>query len=181
MNELEIWKDIKTIPYHQAEWPFHQVSNFGRIRALPGAILRGRRIATQVELRQLTCDTSTGYMRVGKGQLLIYVHILVLNQFWGPCPPGQECRHLNGNRSDNRWPENLVWGTPKENQQDRIQHGTNNKGERNGRCKLTESQVIDIKSRPESAGIVKQLAMQYKVSRQAISHIRNDRTWKHLE
>jgi hypothetical protein len=33
----EIWKDI-------IGWPFHQVSNKGRVRALPGAFVRNKQI-----------------------------------------------------------------------------------------------------------------------------------------
>ena len=51
------------------------------------------------------------------------IHRLVLETFVGPCPDGMECRHLNGNRSDNRV-ENLKWGTKSENSQDAIKHGT---------------------------------------------------------
>jgi HNH endonuclease len=40
-----------------------------------------------------------------------YVHRLVLEAFAGPCPEGAEPRHLNGDRADNRWPQNLEWVT----------------------------------------------------------------------
>lgn len=49
------------------------------------------------------------------------VHRLVLEAFRGERPRGQEARHLNGNRADNRL-SNLAWGTPKENAADRITH-----------------------------------------------------------
>lgn len=52
-----------------------------------------------------------------------YVHRLVLSVFEGPCPPGMQCRHLNGNADDNRL-ENLQWGTPTEDNHDRVRHGT---------------------------------------------------------
>ncbi len=51
------------------------------------------------------------------------VHRLVLETYTGPCPKGMECRHLNGNPSDNRL-KNLKWGTRSENMQDAVQHGT---------------------------------------------------------
>ena len=35
-----------------------------------------------------------------------------------------EGRHLNGNPADNRWPENLAWGTSSENSHDLVRHGT---------------------------------------------------------
>jgi hypothetical protein len=48
----------------------------------------------------------------------LYVHRLVCEAWWGPCP--DECvlvRHLDGN-SANNVPENLVWGTASENMLD---------------------------------------------------------------
>jgi HNH endonuclease/NUMOD4 motif len=90
----EVWKDIK-------DWPYHRVSNFGRVQILPGGILN-HRLITKIELRVLTPDKEK-YMVVTRGKLQLRVHRLVLEAFVGPCPPGQECRHLNGNPSDNRW------------------------------------------------------------------------------
>ena len=53
------------------------------------------------------------------------VHRLVLETYVGPRPKGMECRHLNGNRQDNRL-ENLKWGTRSENTYDSVRHGTHN-------------------------------------------------------
>lgn len=51
------------------------------------------------------------------------VHLLVLETFVGPCPPGLEARHRNGVSFDNRL-SNLTWGTHSENQLDKVAHGT---------------------------------------------------------
>lgn len=56
------------------------------------------------------------------------------------------CRHLDGNPSNNR-PENLRWGTAKENSDDMIRHGTRLYGESNHKAKLSEQQVLDIYAR----------------------------------
>lgn len=51
------------------------------------------------------------------------VHALVCLAFNGERPRGyNETRHLNGIRHDNR-PENLSWGTTRDNYLDRVKHG----------------------------------------------------------
>jgi hypothetical protein len=174
----EIWKDIKAIHDHQAEWPFHQVSNLGRIRVLPSGVVGGSRKVRVTELRTLSRQSS-GYMTIKHGKQTMYVHRIVLHAFVGPCPPGLECRHLSGNRSDNRWPENIKWGTKEENTEDRARHGMDLIGERNSQAKLTESEVLEIKDLlPHFSD--KKLAKRYGVSYGTIWKIRSGRKWRHL-
>ena len=52
-----------------------------------------------------------------------HVHRLVLEAFEGPCPPGLECCHWNGDARNNSV-TNLYWGTRLDNMRDRIRHGT---------------------------------------------------------
>lgn len=60
-------------------------------------------------------------LHVNKRDKGFTVHYLVLRTFIGPRPPGQECRHLDGNKSNNTL-ENLCWGTRKENGEDATRH-----------------------------------------------------------
>jgi len=69
--------------------------------------------------------TVDGYLATTINYDFVFVHTLVLTAFVGPRPPSLEARHLNGNPQDNRWPENLAWGTHSENEKDKIKHGTN--------------------------------------------------------
>jgi hypothetical protein len=59
-----------------------------------------------------------------------YVHRLVLEAFVGPCPKGMQSRHFPDKDTSNNALTNLQWGTPKQNQDDRITHGTDGRGER---------------------------------------------------
>ena len=50
-----------------------------------------------------------------------FVHVLVLEAFVGPRPQGLVCRHLDGDKRNNRV-DNLKWGTHAENWEDRRRH-----------------------------------------------------------
>lgn len=101
-----------------------EVSDRGNVRSLKGRQLNPRRYETKPGGPQ--------YWRVYIPAPVArsrYVHRLVLEAFVGPCPPGMECRHLNGDSGDNHL-RNLQWGTPSENQFDKVRHGTHHYAKR---------------------------------------------------
>ena len=109
------------------------------------------------------------------------VHRLVLEAFVGPCPADMECRHLNGNPADNRL-ENLAWGTHRQNQADRIAHGTLPFGVTHPLAKLTEEQVRAIRAEYAAGGITQPaLGAKYGVSGSTIGDIVRRETWGHLK
>lgn len=109
----EIWKDV--VGYEGR----YRVSSRGRVESL----------GARARILKLTHDHN-GYATVllYKGskatRKLVKVHTLVLTAFVGPRSEDQQCRHLDGNPSNNRL-GNLKWGTILENAQDREAHGTN--------------------------------------------------------
>lgn len=75
----------------------------------------------------------------------LMIHKEVCAAFHGPKPSHQhQVRHLNGNRSDNR-KSNLLWGTAKENAQDRTDHGMS--GNSTGGKITAEKKSIPVKAR----------------------------------
>jgi len=77
----------------------------------------------------------SGYHTIGIGHSNTqYVHRMVLETFAGPCPEGWETRHLNDMKTDNRWPENLCWGTVSQNKFDRVRNGGHHNAEKE-RCR----------------------------------------------
>ena len=76
------------------------------------------------------------------------VHRLVLLAFVGPCPPGMETCHKDGNSLNNKL-TNLRWDTPKSNTEDRRKHGRlktpANKGSQNPHAQHTEEQVRQVR------------------------------------
>lgn len=102
----------------------HRVSNLGGVWALERISARGHRLPKRVlhPSRLRSGHLTVSLTAAGKKRTVL-VHRLVLEAFVGTCPPGSECRHLNGDPSDNRV-ENLAWGTRKENMHDKVAHGT---------------------------------------------------------
>jgi hypothetical protein len=117
-----------------------------------------------------------GYLQVsmwhmGKGKTC-FLHQLIALAFHGPRPsPRHHAAHRDGNKINNT-PTNVQWITKEENEADKIQHGTTNRGERNGSAKITDAQAVEMieiaKHLPRSTGGVKlkkgalaQLAAQY--------------------
>jgi hypothetical protein len=128
-----------------AEFANYEVSDGGFVR-----IITGGRHTNDGEI--LAASNVGGYMCVtlfnGGARKMLKVHRLVALAFLPP--PDSEVQfqvaHNDGD-SLNNVPTNLRWATCKENLNDRNHHGTSMIGNRNGRCKLTESQVIEIRTR----------------------------------
>jgi predicted XRE-type DNA-binding protein len=93
------------------------------------------------------------------------VHKAVLITFRGAYPgSGWEARHLDGNKTNNSL-ANLVWGTRRENADDRIRHGSCR-----NKYRLKEELISSIRS-DHSTGIYTQveLARKYGLSQSCIS------------
>ncbi len=166
----EVWKNIPG--YDRC----YQASNKGRIRrglGGPGAI-SGKILKLSINGR--------GYFCLMLRKKFHYVHRLVLRTFCGECPPGQECRHLDGNKNNNTR-VNLAWGTKSENQQDCIKHGTklDNRGSKNWNSKLTENDIPKIRQLINDKIPHQEIADQFGISRIAITNIATKHTWKHVD
>ena len=78
-------------------------------------------------------------------------------------------------------PGHLRWATSSENQMDRVEHGTSNRGSKNGQSVLTEAQVLTIKRKLAVGEQGKVLAVQNSVSPMTISAIKNGTRWGWLQ
>jgi len=109
-----------------------------------------------------------------------FIHSLVLEAFVGPKPKGAVARHLDGNPANNRL-ENLTYGTPAQNSQDAIKHGTTQCGERNVNAKLSARQILEIRCFAQDHRITgRMLAGMYGVTAAAISYVIRKETWTHV-
>ena len=121
-----------------------------------------------------------GYPRIFlKGRGDCKVHRLVLESFAGPCPVGKQACHRNGVRDDNRI-ENLRWGTKRENENDKITHGTKLLGSRTNGAILDEAKVAEIKRCLSRGERRSSLAKRYDVSHFTISDIARGIRWTHV-
>lgn len=187
---LEKWK---TIPILNG---WYEASNRGRIRSkthtvrvpcrgggtclktLNGRLLRGSKNKhgyIQIELAGGYRDTA---------------HRLVLMAFRGPCPEGMEACHSPDNDRTHNCVENLRWGTPTDNNLDRIRHGTMMVGEDVNTSKLTPELVEEIKEamslplapgrqrRPR--GFLQSLCRKYDITPTTLYVINSGKSWKHL-
>lgn len=107
------------------------------------------------------------------------VHTLICLAFHGTKPQGMECCHGPRGRSDNR-PNNVSWGMRSKNQgEDRLRDGTDNRGENCAKHKLNASQVRSIRVMDNKSHA--EIAIVFGVSKSAISSIKARRSWSWLD
>lgn len=163
----------KTIPFA----PSYEVSDFGRVRRVAGG--QGARPM----LRKQDLE-HTGYYRVrlseGGQRMRVSVHRTVLLAFRGEPPtPTHQAAHRDGDKTNNRL-SNLRWATCRENILDKQIHGTQARGETQGRAKLTEADVRAIRAHPQYYHCTRDLARLYGVCGQTIRRVRSGEMWQHV-
>lgn len=144
------------------------------------------RFATAIDQpwRRMTPQTNTwGYSHValsdGQAGKTITIHSLVLAAFVGPCPPGMEACHYNGNRQDNRL-ENLRWDTPSSNADDRRRHGTQVVGESSPNAKLDRDAIKEIRRLNEVGWSQSAIARRLGVHPCTIGRVVRGKRWTHV-
>lgn len=163
---IEQWVEIKNYE------GLYEVSNFGRVKSLPGKI-RFRRVETSEHILKPRFDGKK-YEYVSlfpqTKQKNFKIHRLIANAFIKNPENKPEVNHKDGNKSNNNV-ENLEWSTRLEN----VRHGIKT-GLSNPWCnkKLTQKQVNFIRS---SSLYQRELAKMFNVSRPAISLVKNYKTW----
>ena len=172
-------------------WPGYWITDEGRVLSDWKRIGLGRGngrgavcVIDETSRHDVACfDGGRGYMRIrlsgNNRRRAADVHTLVLEAFVGPRPSGRECRHLDGNKTNNRLP-NLAWGTHEENEGDRVRHGTVLRGAAHGQSRLTEQDVRTIRQQLAGGGSPTQIGRVYGITKTAVLHIKNGKTWAHV-
>ena len=117
-----------------------------------------------------------GYLRVGIGKKLLFIHRLVAEKYI-PNPKGKpQVNHKDGDKTNNR-ASNLEWVTNKENREHAVKNNLYKKGENCTWHKLTQNDVLYIR---QNYPKIKrnELAKRLNVSPNTISDVFYHRTWK---
>ena len=157
--------------------------NYSRVPGYPNLVVKRdgtvwRRTRGRWSVATVHADRH-GYLgvsvRVNGSNRKLSVHKAVLLAFVGPRPDGGQCRHLDGNKLNNRL-SNLCWGTAVENSADKLRHGTFR------HPKLTERDVLEIRRRAGegSRGIQTLLAREYGISNSHVCRILRGEKWSHV-
>lgn len=160
---IEEWRAI-------TNFPRYQVSSEGRVRS-------DKCILKMFRFKKNSPYLAVDLMKDGNRSRRA-VHQLVIEEFVGNRPNGMEVRHLDG-KADNNKATNLVWGTKSQNQQDRIKHGTDARGEKNKRAKLSREQVLDIRKRRLEGESASEIHKDYPfICKEYIYRLTYKRVWK---
>jgi hypothetical protein len=167
----EEWKPIP-------DFAGYEVSDLGNVRCVE--VSKGRKVG-----RNFKPNTSqAGYRQVrfrkGGRTHVLTVHRLVVFVFRGPCPDGMQVRHLDGDK-DNNALANLVYGTPKENGEDRVRHGTSLRGQKNPKNVITEAQALQCMGLLDAGQKPLQVARVLGVSPHITRRIARGEQWAWLK
>ncbi len=115
-----------------------------------------------------------------EGGFTTTVHALVCRAFNGPPPtPLHEVAHWDNNRANNV-PSNLRWATKKENEADRIRHGTRLVGSALPWAVMTEEDVRGILRLKNSTLTQRQIGAIFGCDQNMVSLIFRKKMWKHV-
>lgn len=178
----EKWKDVAGFI------GAYRVSDKGRIMSIARAREGPHGSTASVKARVLRGNkTKSGHVSVnlhanGKTRR-VFVHVLVLEAFVGPCPPGMECRHFPDRNPANNSVRNLRWGTRQENCLDAVRDGTRvvKRGEKCVTSKLKTSVVVRIRQLWSTGKYTQvELARMFDLHSSWICRLVNRKAWNHV-
>lgn len=122
---------------------------------------------------------SHGYAVISVGGDMRTVHSLVCEAINGPAiPPMDQAAHSCGNgRRGCVSPMHLSWKTRMKNEADKIEHGSSNRGERNGRSSLTLEQVREIRKLKNSGLLQREVGEMFGIRQGTVSAIYRGASW----
>lgn len=119
-------------------------------------------------------------VRYPGGPRLRFVHHLVLEAFVGPCPEGMEACHYPDPDPTSNAISNLRWDTSASNKTDMLKHGTRARGERNGRSKLSDEDILEIRRLVAEGETKTAVARNFGVCPRTVDFVVKGRNWGHV-
>lgn len=179
-DEVEEWRFIDL-----ENFPYSQVSSFGRVKSLRREIVNPNGVGTRVLSEKIGVlqEHEQGYLEVmlnhNKRFKTFSVHRLVCSAFHPNPENKSEVNHKDGIKWNNH-KNNVEWSTRSENQihafKTKLQ--TRKKGTSNPSSKLSESDILDIR---KSNLTQDKLSEIYGVNQSTISSIIRRTTWTHVK
>lgn len=176
----EIWKNIKGFE------GFYMISNKGRVKSLSREMIRCNGYPQSFQERLLKIQKGTnGYLYIticNKSRCHLWIARLVAQAFISNPQSKPQVNHKDGNKLNNHV-DNLEWVTCSENIKHSFKIGVHkppdNRGSKNGRAKLTDKQVLQIRGLKGKL-TTNDLIKKFKVSRTTINYILNNKSWYNL-
>lgn len=154
-------------------FPKYEVSDRGRVRSLWFAAPRLMKLRRHLAYWQASMQRPDG-KNASKS-----VHVLVLAAFVRPREPWEQCRHLDGDGGNNLL-SNLAWGTAKQNNADKVIHGTLPYGDAVPNSKLRSDDIRWLRWAIDYAGVTRvAIARAYGATHTAVNCAVAGLTWRH--
>jgi hypothetical protein len=153
--------------------------NSGKRKTLKERLLEKAIVDAETKCWNWSAGRKNKYGSICVGRLMKSAHRVSYEIHCGPIPEGMYVCHLCDNMLCIN-PEHLFLGTPADNVIDMIRKGRKviQRGADHGRAKLTEADIIAIRS--ETMATQQNLADKYGVTPQNISDIKTRKRWSHL-
>jgi len=123
----------------------YEVSEYGHLRRLVETTHHNLRYPKGHEYKYGLAGKGYAYYNigVGSGRKNFYAHRLVAEAFLGEQPSGTEVAHNDGDKLNCHY-SNLRYATPRENNMDKIAHGTHPGGDNHPQVKIKASEAENI-------------------------------------
>lgn len=178
--EEEIWKPI------WGWYGYYEASSFGRIRSVDRTIVCKLGITYKLRGHLLRPGNNKGYLccvlHSTKKRATQIVSRLVAKTFIPNPFRRSDVNHIDGNKLNNAI-SNLEWKTHRANNLEARKMGLCPvfKGTDNGRCKLLEEDVLDIRRLYADGTTVPEIHKKYSmITTTTIHHICKRKLWKHI-
>lgn len=108
------------------------------------------------------------------------LHSAVMRAFFGPCPEGMQVNHIDGNKLNNAL-HNLEYVTNYQNAMHAIEVlGKHKRGENNGRARLTESDIREIRRLASEKVTHREIGLRFGIGPKYVNRITSRHLWRHI-